>query len=97
MAATASSFVPMTMRTQAHEIIRTCSMDATAKMKNGERWDLLADLAGHPEFGMTKQEMEAVLDPMLYTGRCAEQVESYVKKVAPLIAGIDSEQAEINI
>ena len=45
----------------------------------------------------TKQEMEAVLDPMLYTGRCAEQVESYVKKVAPLIAGIDSEQAEINI
>ena len=84
-------------RQQLHEIIRTCSMDATAKIKNGERWDLLADLAGHPEFGMTKQEMEAVLDPMLYTGRCAEQVESYVKKVAPLIAGIDSEQAEINI
>lgn len=84
-------------RQQLHEIIRTCSMDATAKTKNGERWDLLADLAGHPEFGMTKQEMEAVLDPMLYTGRCAEQVESYVKKVAPLIAGIDREQAEINI
>ena len=84
-------------RQQLHEIIRTCSMDATAKMKNGERWDLLADLADHPEFGMTKQEMEAVLDPMLYTGRCAEQVESYVKKVAPLIAGIDREQAEINI
>ena len=78
-------------RQQLHEIIRTCSMDATAKMKNGERWDLLADLAGHPEFGMTKQEMEAVLDPMLYTGRC------YVKKVAPLIAGIDRKQAEINI
>ena len=84
-------------RQQLHEIIRTCSMDATAKMKNGERWDLLADLADHPEFGMTKQEMEAVLDPMLYTGRCAEQVESYVKKVAPLIAGIDRKQAEINI
>lgn len=84
-------------RQQLHEIIRTCSMDATAKMKNGESWDLLADLANYPEFGMTKQEMEAVLDPMLYTGRCAEQVESYVKKVAPLIAGIDSEQAEINI
>ena len=84
-------------RQQLHEIIRTCSMDATAKMKNGESWDLLADLAGHPEFGMTKQEMEAVLDPMLYTGRCAEQVESYVKKVAPLVAGIDRGQAEINI
>ena len=84
-------------RQQLHETIRTCSMDATAKMKNGESWDLLADLAAHPEFGMTKQEMEAVLDPMLYTGRCAEQTERYVKKVSPLIAGVDRAQAEINI
>ena len=84
-------------RQQLHEIIRTCSMAATAKMKNGESWDLLADLATYPQFGMTKQEMEAVLDPALYTGRCAEQTESYVKKVAPLIAGIDRAQAEINI
>ena len=84
-------------RQELHEIIRSCSMDATAKMKNGESWDLLADLAQHPEFGMTKQEMEAVLDPMLYTGRCAEQVQTYVDKVRPLIAGVAASQAEINI
>ena len=84
-------------RQQLHEIIRTCSMDATARMKNGESWDLLADLATHPEFGMTKQEMEAVLDPMRYTGRCAEQTHAYVEKVKPLLSGVARSQAEINI
>ena len=75
-------------RQQLHEIVRTCSMDATAKMKNGEQWDLLADLACHSEFGMSREEMEAVLDPVLYTGRCAEQVERYLEQVKPLIADV---------
>ncbi|MEE0111141.1 MAG: adenylosuccinate lyase [Oscillospiraceae bacterium] len=84
-------------RQQLHEIIRTCSMDATAKMKNGESWDLLADLSQHPEFGMTKEEMEAVLDPALYTGRCAEQVAAYLETVKPLIANVSQSEAQINI
>ena len=84
-------------RQQLHEIIRTCSMDATAKMKNAESWDLLADLSQHPEFGMTKEEMEAVLDPALYTGRCAEQVAAYLETVKPLIANVSQSEAQINI
>ena len=84
-------------RQQLHEIIRTCSMDATAKMKNGESWELLADLSQHPEFGMTKEEMEAVLDPALYTGRCAEQVAAYLETVKPLIANVSQSEAQINI
>ena len=84
-------------RQELHEIIRSCSMDATAKMKNGESWDLLADLSQHPEFGMTKEEMESVLDPTLYTGRCAEQVEQFLNSVAPLIADIEKEDTEINL
>ena len=84
-------------RQQLHEIIRTCSMDATAKMKNGESWDLLADLSQHPEFGMTKEEMEAVLDPAVYTGRCAEQVAAYLETVKPLIANVSQSEAQINI
>ena len=84
-------------RQQLHEIIRTCSMDATAKMKNGESGDLLADLSQHPEFGMTKEEMEAVLDPALYTGRCAEQVAAYLETVKPLIANVSQSEAQINI
>lgn len=84
-------------RQQLHEIIRSCSMDATAKMKAGEPWDLLADLAEHPEFSMTKDEMEQVLDPKLYTGRCAEQVERFLEMVKPRIAGVRQENAEINV
>ena len=84
-------------RQELHEIIRSCSMDATAKMKNGESWDLLSDLARHKEFGMTKEEMDAVMDPSLYTGRCAEQVERFLAEVRPLLADISKSDTEINL
>ena len=84
-------------RQELHEIIRKCSMDATAKMKNGESWDLLADLAEHPEFGMTRQEMEAVLDPVRYIGRCPEQVDRFLGEIAPLIANTTREEAKIEL
>ena len=84
-------------RQELHEIIRACSMDATAKMKSGESWDLLADLAKHPEFGMTHQEMEAVLDPVRYIGRCPEQVDQFLAEIAPVIAGASSGQAQIDL
>ena len=84
-------------RQQLHEIIRECSMDATAKMKAGESWALLGSLAQHSEFGMTKEEMEAVLDPKLYTGRCGQQVRTYLEKVKPLISGIAQTEAQIDV
>ena len=52
-----------------------CSMAATAQMKEGEKCDLLARLASEPAFGMTEAEMEAVLTPSAYIGRCPEQVD----------------------
>lgn len=84
-------------RQELHEIIRSCSMDATAKMKNGESWDLLSDLAQHKEFGMTKEEMDAVMDPSLYTGRCAEQVERFLAEIRPLLADVSKSDTEINL
>ena len=60
-------------RQQLHEVIREASMRATAAMKNGESWDLLAELAADPAFGMTKQDMLSQLRPEAYTGRAAEQ------------------------
>ena len=84
-------------RQQLHEIIRTCSMDATAKMKAGQSWDLLADLSAHPEFGMSKEEMEAVLDPALYIGRCPEQVERYLETLKPVLSGVSGEAAAIDL
>ena len=76
-------------RQQVHEIIRQASMDATAKMKNGESWDLVAALAAEPAFGLTADEIRAELKPSLYIGRCPEQVASFTEKCRALCA--DSE------
>lgn len=84
-------------RQQIHEIIRKCSMEATAKMKNGEECDLLSRLALEAEFGLTESEMEELLTPSLYIGRCPEQVDAFVAKIRPLIADIARETSEIDL
>ena len=84
-------------RQEIHEIIRRCSMEATAKMKDGEECDLLARLAKEKEFGLTEAEMKNLLDPALYIGRCSEQVTAFVEKIRTLIAGADGKSAEINL
>ncbi len=84
-------------RQELHEIIRQCSMEATAEMKQGRSCNLLSLLAQHPEFNMTEEEMKAVLKPDLYIGRCPQQVEAYVEKVRPLFAGLAQEAPEINL
>ena len=84
-------------RQQLHEIIRKCSMEATARMKNGEDCDLLSRLAAEPAFRLTEAEMKEVLDPSLYIGRCAEQVDVLTTKIKPLIASVNRETAEINL
>ena len=84
-------------RQQIHEIIRRCSMEATAKMKNGEECDLLARLAAEKEFGLTEAEMTELLTPALYIGRCPEQVSAFVEKIKPLLANADGKSAEINL
>ncbi len=84
-------------RQTLHEIIRSCSMEATAKMKNGQECDLLHRLAENKEFGLTEKEMEDLLNPSLYIGRCPDQVEALVEKVRPLLSGISRETAQINL
>jgi adenylosuccinate lyase len=84
-------------RQALHEIIRACSMAATARMKEGEPCDLLSRLAAEPAFGMTEAEMESVLDPKLYTGRCADQVDAFLAQVSPLLAEASAEKPEIDL
>ena len=84
-------------RQELHEVIRTCSMAATARMKEGEPCDLLHRLAAEPAFGMTESEMESVLDPSLYIGRCPEQVDAFLARVEPLLAEGSREKPEINL
>ena len=84
-------------RQELHEIIRSCSMEATARMKNGESCNLLELLSARKEFGMTPEEIEALLDPKLYVGRCPEQVDRFLKEIEPLIGDVKRETAEINL
>ncbi len=84
-------------RQELHEVIRKCSMEATARMKNGEGCDLLERLSQAPEFGMTLEEMQTLLNPAAYIGRCRQQVEAYLAEVRPALSGASTETAEINL
>jgi len=84
-------------RQQLHEIIRRCSMEATARIKEGESCDLLARLAGEEAFGLTETEMQNLLTPSQYIGRCQQQIEIYLDKIRPIISSVDRDNAEINL
>jgi len=84
-------------RQQLHEIIRRCSMEAAARMKEGGDCNLLSRLAEHREFAMTQQEMEALLEPARYIGRCPQQVEAFLEKLRPVLEGVPVGAAEIEV
>ncbi|MBO6052579.1 MAG: adenylosuccinate lyase, partial [Clostridia bacterium] len=84
-------------RQKLHEVIRSASMEATAAMKRGEKCELLSKLAATGEFPMTEGEMNDLLDPSLYIGRCPEQVARYIAAISPLFAGADDSDPEIRI
>ncbi|MBR3570695.1 MAG: adenylosuccinate lyase [Oscillibacter sp.] len=84
-------------RQQLHEIIRTCSMEATLRMREGGACDLLDRLSREAAFGMSREEMEALLEPSRYIGRCPEQVDAFLKQVEPLLGGASAGAAEINV
>lgn len=84
-------------RQQLHEIIRRCSMEATARMKNGEPCDLLQRLSREPAFGLTERDLNELLDPRLYIGRCPEQVERFLQKVGPLLSEAAEQPAAIEL
>ena len=84
-------------RQELHERIRVHSMAATARMKEGEPCDLLDRLAADPAFGMTRAELDAVMDPQLYIGRCQEQVERFLAECEPLLADAPETDGSIRI
>ena len=76
-------------RQKIHEIIRRCSMAATAQMKNGGKCDLVVRLGEEKELGMDKADLSELLQPERYVGRCENQVAGYISSVRALIAGSD--------
>ncbi|MDR2487817.1 MAG: adenylosuccinate lyase [Clostridiales Family XIII bacterium] len=83
-----------------HEVIRVHSQAAAARVKDeGLPNDLLERLATDPAVPLSSEEIDALLEPSLYTGRSAEQTEEFVREVVlPLTEGIEgTEKVELNV
>ncbi|MDD5795566.1 MAG: adenylosuccinate lyase, partial [Oscillospiraceae bacterium] len=62
-----------------HERIRVHSMEASKVVKEqGGENDLLQRIAADDAFGVTLEELEAILQPEKYTGRAKEQTEDFL-------------------
>ena len=86
-------------RQQLHERIRVHSMEAVKTMKQeGKPCDLLDRIAADPAFGMSREELEKVLNPQDYIGRCPQQVEDFLDTcVRPILEGYMPESVEAEV
>ena len=89
-------------RQELHEAIRRHSVAAAAVVKEeGGENDLLDRILADPAFGLTREELDAVMDVRQFTGRAERQTEEYLAEVVrPLLASSDadaSSAAEINV
>ena len=75
-------------RQQLHETLRVHSHAAAARVKlEGGANDLIDRIAADESIPMTREEIEAELDPAKYIGRCVSQVEEFLRNdVAPVLA-----------
>jgi adenylosuccinate lyase len=74
-------------RQELHERIRELSMEAGSVVKNeGGKNDLIERIAKDPMFGMSLEQLQAVLEPKNYVGRAPQQVEEYITdEVRPVL------------
>ncbi len=89
-------------RQQLHEALRVHSHAAAARVKlEGGSNDLLDRIAADPLFPLNRQEIEEQLDPALYTGRSASQVEAFLADVVqPILQRYRTDEelhAELNV
>lgn len=75
-------------RQELHERLRQYSQQAAARIKNeGADNDLPARIAADADFGLSRAEIDALLEPALYVGRAPEQVAEFLRDIAlPLLA-----------
>jgi adenylosuccinate lyase len=75
-------------RQELHERLRVHSHAAAAKVKlEGGQNDLIDRIALDDAFPITKEELDEVLEPSLYTGRSAAQVGEFLRDIVdPILA-----------
>lgn len=74
-------------RQALHEKLRVHSQAAARRVKEeGAPNDLADRLAGDPAFGVTREQIEAILQPERFTGRSEAQVEDFLREfIDPLL------------
>ncbi len=89
-------------RQELHEKIRVHSMAAGRVVKEeGKDNDLLERIAADPAFGMTMEQLQAIMKPANFVGRAPQQTEEYISEyVQPILdehSDILGMKAEINV
>ena len=89
-------------RQELHEKIRQLSMEAGKNVKEkGMDNNLLELIAADPAFNMTLEDLQASMNPALYTGRAEVQVNAFLKNVIQPMLDENKEilgmTAEINV
>ncbi|NPA15705.1 MAG: adenylosuccinate lyase [Deferribacteres bacterium] len=73
-------------RQTLHEKIRQYAFEAAKRVKEGGENDLLQRLSEDPDFGLSKKELDELLEPKRFIGRAPSQVVEFVEKeVEPLL------------
>ena len=84
-------------RQELHERIRTLSMEAGRTVKEeGKDNNLLELIAGDAEFGLTKEELLAAMEPSAYVGRAPLQVEKFLSGVVRPILDANRDELGVN-
>lgn len=89
-------------RQELHELVRQHSMAAGKVVKEeGKPNDLIERITNDPKFGLTKEEIEAHMQPIHYVGRSVQQTEEFFRDyIDPILAKHKDElgiEAEINV
>ena len=88
-------------RQELHEKIRQYSMQAGARVKQEGLDNNLCELIlADPMFMISKEEMDAIMAPENFIGRCPQQVDEFIAGcVKPVLEanGVSDDKAEINV
>ncbi|MGN1135762.1 MAG: adenylosuccinate lyase [Oscillospiraceae bacterium] len=89
-------------RQALHEKIRTYAMEAGRQVKEfGLENDLIERILADPDFQITREEIDAILQPENFTGRSAQQTEEFVNGlIKPILEAnkdIIGEKAELTV
>ena len=87
-------------RQELHELIREHSMDAgrVVKEQGGEN-DLIDRIVADPAFNLTHEDIDGILKPENFIGRCESQVQEFIDEyVDPVLAGSDlADEVELTV